>query len=179
MSAQKVSLDELDELIDRVGDELFAYLTALTRDPERAADLLQSVFVRFIEQVGRGRIERRTAEHYLKRMCRNAFIDLTRADKRTAALPEGFEIPEPEREKKIRADSHRVRIVLTEALSDPELEPVVQTVLRLRLLEELDVGSICEQTGSSRSTVQRLMRKGVAFLAERFREADLTLADIE
>ncbi len=178
MRSDQLTLDELDSLLDDLGDELFAYLTALTHDRDRSQDILQSVFVKFIEQVGRGRILRATAKHYLMRMCRNAFIDLVRAESRSVPLPEQ-ELPAPERQEKIRSISEQVRIVLTEALAAEDLDEEVAEILRLRLLQEADVGSICERLAISRSSAQRLMRKGMAYLAGAFRRAGLTLDELE
>ena len=179
MTERHLQLEELDDLLENAGDELYTYMKVLCRNGEEAADLIQNVFIKFIEQVERGRIERITALHYLKRMCRNEFYDYLREKKREVVLADYNNLSVDSRKEKVESNSERIRIVLLEALDRPELPPEVAEALRLRLVSELNYRDICDRMDRSRSTVQRLLRQGLVFLVEAFREAGLSTEELE
>ena len=179
MGSENLELAELEELFENSGDELYSYLLALSRDADAASDLLQNVFEKFIVQVSRDRIQRQTALHYLKTMCRNEFYDLKRRESRIVPLSDQDRLPAPPDLNKKESNAREIRIVLMETLSHPDTPPDVARVLRMRLLQKLDVESICADMNKSRSTIQRLMNKGLNLLANAFRRAGLTLEELE
>jgi len=179
MSDKHLQMEELDALFAEQVDELFVYLAALSHDRELAKDLVQNVLVKFVEQVAAGRILRETARNYLKTMCRNEFYGHKRRESKEAPLPgDWMPAQDPAREK-IETYSRRIHIVLIEALSAPEMPREIAEVLRLRLLLKRDFNSICKKLNKSRSTVHRLMKRGVQLLQLAFQEAGLSVEEVE
>lgn len=148
----------------------------LSRDEETAGDLLQTVFLKFIQEVRKDRILSATAAHYLKRMARNEFYrhynrrknEIVRADIdiEDGRLGDADFMAERETQARIRA-------LFLESLSDPDLPERTRSVLRLRLLEQRSLPEICSALDLSRATVYRLMRAGLDVLIAKFREAGL------
>lgn len=182
MPGKYLTVGELEQLFEEVGDDLYRYLLALCRSQDDASDLLQTVFVKFIEQVKKGRILSETAEHYLRRMAKNEFTGFLRQkrdvpldiDERQLAEEDttGSAIEQEE-------TSRQIRTVLMEALRDPGLPADVAEILRLRLEQGVEFAEICERTNKSRTTVYRMMQSGLDFLAREFKKAGITIQDLE
>lgn len=183
MSGKFLTVEELEQVFEEIGDDLFRYLKALCRNPDDASDLLQTVFVKFIEQVKKGRILKETSHHYLRRMARNEFTEFMRRRREVATLDvegrvasEGDAVGETvEREETAR----QIRLILMESLADPGLPGDVAEILRLRLEEGVELADICDRVNKSRSTVYRLMQSGLDFLAREFKKAGITIQDLE
>ncbi len=174
--AEYLTVAELDSFLRGEQDVLFRYLCALSRDEETAADMLQTVCLKFIQEVRKERIFASTAAHYLKRMARNEYYrhhnrrknEITRAtiDIEDSRQGDADSMEEQETQAQIRT-------LFLESLSDPELPERTRRVLRLRLLEQRSLPEICSSLDLSRATVYRLMRTGLDALITKFREAGL------
>lgn len=182
MPGKYLTVEELEQIFEEIGDDLFRYLKALCRNPDDASDLLQTIFVKFIEQVKKGRILSDTSHHYLRRMARNEFTEFMRRkremplDTEVQVADDGAEVGETvEREE----TSRQIRLILMESLADPGLPDDVAEILRLRLEEGAEFADICERLNKSRSTVYRLMQNGLDFLAREFKKAGITIQDLE
>ncbi len=179
MSTPYLTLEELEPLFEKEADELYTYLEIISRNPDDAGDLLQQVFMKFIEQVKKGHIRRETASHYLKRMARNEFYEKYRRGKKEIPLPEEIELKSDDTSARVEETSREIRIVMLEALSSDEMPDDIADILRMRFLKEMDVDSICAKAEKSRATVYRMMEKGLTVLAKAFEKAGLTLEDLE
>ncbi len=182
MPGKNLTLGDLERLFEEIGDDLFRYLNALCRNPDDASDLLQSVFVKFIEQVKKGRILEETAHHYLRRMAKNEFHDFLRRKQEVLLGEEDVLVggvkPADERMEH-EETSRQIRVLLLESLADPTLPAEVAEVLRLRLEEGIDLNEICKRVNRSRSSVYRMMQSGLDFLAREFKKAGITIQDLE
>ena len=176
--SEYLQVSELEEFFEREADEVYTYLEIICRDPDVAADLLQNIFVKFIEQVKKGRILQATAPNYLKRMARNEANEKFRQARRETALADEHAIQADEGKVKREEQSREIHRVLLEAISDPELPEDIGTILKLRLLQEADMEIICRELNKSRATVYRRLEKGLQLLAEAFSKEGLTLDDL-
>jgi len=179
MSKKLVSIEDLDRIFNEEGDLLYRYLLVLSGNPHDAGDLLQTVFVKFIEQVKKNRILKKTVSNYLRTMARNVFLDKYRAERKIIFIEKNEFIETDEEKIKIEENSRRINLILIEALSNPEIpEPVIQ-VLRMRFLKNMNIAAICQTMKKSRSTIYRMMEKGLVYLTRAFEEAGMRVEDLE
>lgn len=183
MKEDIATVADLDSIFQEEGRGLYNYLLALSRRPEEAQDLLQTVFVKFIEQVRFGAVIRATAGNYLVRMARNEWVSAIRRSQREVPLEDerAERIPGPNGVGEMEAleTGQLVNRIVAETVTDPLVPEIVRTVLRLRLWEDRKVGEICRVLKKPRSSVYVTLRTGLALLKERFHEAGLTLDDLD
>ena len=178
-SKATLSVPELESLLAEHGDRIYTYLCILCRSEDQAADALQNAYIIFIERVRQGKVRRETASQYLATIAKNEFLSRMRKEAR--------EVPLADYESDATADSRserdrvarEIRLVLLETLEDPDVPPDVAAVMRLRFLNQADVGTICRETGRSQATVYRLMEKALSILAGASRKAGLHLEDLD
>lgn len=166
---------ELDAFLNEHGDRIYTYLLHFCRGEEKASEALQNAYVKFIEQVRKGKVRRASAAQYLTTIARNDFLGRQRRESREVELPEET-VDATGEIRTARAELARdLRLVLLETASDPNLPEDVAAVIRLRFLDEADIDTICRHTGRSQATVYRLMEKALGILADACRKAGLNL----
>ncbi|MCR9145121.1 MAG: sigma-70 family RNA polymerase sigma factor [bacterium] len=174
-----LTTSELEAFLAEHGDRIYTYLCILCKSEDQAADALQNACIKFMEQVGQGKVRRETASQYLATIAKNDFLNRKRKEAREVPLADD----ESDAPADARADRERVtreiRLVLFETLEDPDVPPDVAAVMRLRFLNQADVSKICSETGRSQATVYRLMEKALSILAEACRKAGLHLEDLQ
>ncbi len=173
--SEYLALEELDSYLKVKGDEVYTYLKIQCRDADLAADLSQSVLMKFIEQVGKGKIKRQSAGGYLIQMAKNEYLQTFRGKK---VVPLDWEVSDNVGKKKIETNSHEIHILLMETLGSPAMPDEVAEVLRYRFLDDLAGNEICEKTGKSRTTVHRLMQKGLTVLLDVFHKNGFDTAEL-
>ena len=178
MSGEYLKIEELEDFFKQDGDELYTYLSILSRDPELAGDLLQSVYLKFIEKVKEGVIIKETAAHYARTMARNEFYEHCRRRKRETPLTETDTLVTDERRAEIETASRRIDEILMESITGPDIPTDIAEVLRLRLLRGESMEAICNKTKRSQATVYRMMEKGMRCLARIFEKEGLGLEDL-
>lgn len=174
MSAGETLLEEADlgPFLDQNGDDIYTYLCVLCRDEDHASEALQNAYVKFIEQVRRGRVRKDTAPQYLQTIARNDYFTQLRREKREVPLyndPVDTNPGQGNQEEIVR----EMRLVLLETIADANLPDDLRAVIRLRFLENADVESISRKTSRSPATVYRLMEKALPVLADACRKAGL------
>ena len=179
MADENLTLDDIPALFEALADRMYRYAWSLCGDPDEAADLVQTAFVRCVEQVGAGRVRRETAENYLTRTVRNLSVDMHRRKQRLSRLEREEEIPAGERELARAEQSRLVYSLVAETVDDVSLPEDVRLVLRLRFLEQYEVSEIIEKTGRSRSAVYRLMERAVRHLSERLATEGIGVEDLD
>lgn len=169
---------ELGVFLDQHGDEIYTYLCVLCKDEDRASEALQNAYVKFLEQIRRGRVLRDSAPQYLQTIARNDYFSQLRREKREVPLHnepvDSASSGKPNHAELVR----EMRMVLMETVADTKLPEDLRTVMRLRFLESADMEVICRQTGRSQATVYRLMEKALPVLAEACRKAGLHPEDL-
>lgn len=178
MSDDLLKISELKSFYEEWGDEVCTYLQILTGNAEEADDLLQTAFLKLIEQVKKDRIKKITAPAYLKTIARNEFYQRFRHNKHERPLDDCQEPAADEERSVIEDNSNEIRLTFLEALSSPQLPEEIASILRLRFLRDLEIVEICRETGRSRATVYRMMEKGMNFLAGFFENAGLGVDSI-
>lgn len=178
MSDELLKISELKSFYEGCCDEVYTYLQILSGNAEEADDLLQAAFLKLIEQVKKGRIKKITATAYLKTIGRNEFYQRFRQTKHESPLDECQEPASNEEQRTVEDTSKEIRLTFLEALSSEQLPEEIADVLRMRFLRDLDIEEICQETGRSRSTVYRLMEKGMNFMAGYFENAGLGVDSI-
>ena len=181
MSVEYLQLEDLDQLLKHEGDELYTYLHALTGNPDEAGDLLQQCYVRFIEQVKKGKIQKKTAGYYLKKMARNEYNNTFRVGKHEAPLLEDDEkgLADDTSRHEMHRTSEEIRLLFLEALDSDKMPEEHANILRMRFLKNMSLEDMMEATDSSRSTVYRAMEHGLKRLVEVFEEAGLRVEDLQ
>jgi RNA polymerase sigma-70 factor (ECF subfamily) len=159
------SLHEFENFYQEHRLSVMGYLKAGLGNQEEAGDVLQDVFLKLLEQVKSGRVERETARAYLYRMARNAMIDRLRKKARVVELIE----PEKVSYEAIEDENERIRILFMDAIAD--LPEEIALLLEWRLLHQKSVEEICQRLGTSRATLYRNMQKGLGRVADAFRRA--------
>lgn len=176
MEGPILKLEELESFLQGTGDQVFTYLKKLSRDPDLAADLSQTVLLKFVDRVGGGQIRRPTAMGYLIQMAKNEYFQLLRKNRE---LPMGDrDIASDSRRNKIESDSSEIHSLFIEAIHSDALPEEVRDVLRMRFLEELEGDEIVRRVGKSKATVHRLMRRGLDHLFIVFEKAGFDTKDL-
>jgi RNA polymerase sigma factor (sigma-70 family) len=144
---------------------LVLYAARITRDLERARDVVQEAFLK-LAQMDRQDVEPRLAE-WLYTVCRNRSLDVRRKEKRVSPLAEGSverqeavdPLPDEHLERRESADQ---ALRLLERLPDNQ-----QEVIRLRFQHGMSYQQISDVTGLSVSNVGFLLHVGLKALRER------------
>jgi len=177
MAGALLILEELEPFLEEKADEIYTYLKILSRDSELAEDLAQTVMVKFIEEVGKNRIIKETAAGYLIRMAKNEYFQHLRK-KGNVPLEEN-ELAADRRKEIVETNSREIHILVMDTLSDPGHPAEVTEVARLRFIDELGLDQICNKTGKSRTTVHRLLQKGLTILHDAFQRQGFNVQDLE
>ena len=178
MSA-KLKIGQLEQFLDDNGNALYNYICSLCHNKEDADDVLQSVFVKFLEQVKKGAIVKETALNYIIRMARNEHYGRLRKLSREEALLDEDGLMSDGSKVHREQTSRQIRIVLLEALASPNLPRDIAEMLFLRFVEEADVDTISKKVGKSKPTVYRLMEAALPHLQRAFEKAGLKIEDLE
>ncbi|MCW8133832.1 MAG: RNA polymerase sigma factor [Planctomycetota bacterium] len=153
-------------LLEAVGPRLRRYLLILAGTAEDADDLLQSVYVRFLEEPPQGTRERQEA--WLFTVARNLAFTSTRDRQRRVRREQGAvrsdAPPTPADQAERREDLERMRNALAGLPLDLK-EP-----LYLKVVEHLSFSQISERTGVPKSTVALRVQEGLVLLNRRFHE---------
>ena len=177
MWQKHVKVEDLKEIFEAESRGLYNYLLALARNPDDAQDLLQTVFVKFMQQVTKGTIARDKAGNYMVRMARNEWINLARKRGRETPVDGAAldllpaKAPRPEREGTVKVANR----ILADAIANPEIPEIVREVLRLRFWENTKIADICALLKKPRSSVYATLKVGVGLLVERFLQAGITV----
>lgn len=144
---------------------LVLYAARITRDLERARDVVQEAFLK-LAQMDRHDVEPRLAE-WLYTVCRNRSLDVRRKERRVEPLAEGSAerqeasdpLPDEHLERRESADR---ALRLLERLPDNQ-----QEVIRLRFQHGMSYQQISDVTGLSVSNVGFLLHVGLKALRDR------------
>ncbi len=152
------------------GDELRRFLVGVLRDPQWAADALQTTFVRLVEKGGRTREETRKA--WLFRVAFHEALALRRrrqtGDKavRQAAWSRPETAPSADEPVVRREAIEAVRAALE------QLPPDQRTIVRLRIYEEKTFAEIARQLDIPLGTALARMQAALTKLRKRFHAPD-------
>ena len=128
------------EIVDRFGPRIHSIAHHFTRDPERAQDLTQEIFLRLFQNLGSYRGRRARSLAWTLRLSRNLCID----DYRRRRLERTLPVPSARNRRRARRTAsdpaalaqHRELLALVEATLR-ELDPETVLILTLRDLEGL------------------------------------------
>ncbi len=168
---------DLDALLDEHGDHIYTYLRILCKGEDEASETLQNAYIKFIEQVRRGKVRRDSAPQYLITIAKNDFLGRLRKEKREVALLDDTADMAAQEQRANEELARDLRLILLETVHDPDLPEDLAMVIQLRFIDEVDLDTICRRTGRSQATVYRLMEKALSILADACRKAGLVLED--
>lgn len=157
---------ESQALLEALAPRLLRYLLILAGTAEDAEDLLQSVFVKYLEQPPQGSREQKEA--WLFAVARNSALTIQRdrqrrqRRERSATQPDPWRTPAEQAER--REDAERIRSALNGMPLDLK-EP-----LYLKVVEQLSFSQIAERIGVPKSTVAVRVQEGLVLLNKRFHE---------
>ncbi|MBI3395063.1 MAG: sigma-70 family RNA polymerase sigma factor [Spirochaetia bacterium] len=170
--------EDLHAFLDTHGDRIYTYLRVLCRNEDHASEALQKAYVKFLEQVRKGKVRRDTAPQYLQTIAKHDHFSRIRKESREVQLPD--ETPDHRLHDHGESENlaERLRLILMETVEDPELPAEVALVMRMRFLEGADAEAIRKRTNRSQATVYRLMEKALNVLGESCRKAGLYPEDV-
>jgi RNA polymerase sigma-70 factor, ECF subfamily len=149
-----------DEVFRRVSPRLFRYLVRLTRQPDRAEDLVQVTFAK-VHRARSAYLRGAPVLPWVFAIGRRAFLDDVRRRKsRHEDLSHDGRLPEPISE--VRGVSQDVAEALEAALSN--LPPQYAETIELLKLSGLSVRDVAEVLGVSESAVKLRAHRGYALL---------------
>jgi RNA polymerase sigma-70 factor (ECF subfamily) len=161
VGATEGSWERLEALYRRSRDDVYAYVSALLRDPVAAEDVTAQAFERAYRkrrQFDRARGEERA---WLFGIARNAALDELRRRKRQAALAEDHadpDAPAPDDE----ADVALRRTAVREALAT--LPPREREVVALKFFAGLSNGELAQVLGVSETNAGTLLHRTITKL---------------
>ncbi len=170
--------NDLGSFLDTHGDEIFTYLCVLCKDEDRASESLQNAYLKFLEQIRRGRVRRDSAPQYLQTIAKNDYFSQLRREKREVPLHDDPVDTASRDQSRHEEIAREMRLVLMETIADSKLPEDLRAVIRLRFLENADVEAICRHTSRSQATVYRMMEKALPVLADACRKAGLHPEDL-
>lgn len=155
----------IDEIFRRNQKRLWAFLYRLARDVHDAEDLLQTTFLRFLEEERRGRIPRGKELAVLHRLAYQSFVDQYRRHQRRVRSG-----PAPGQQNG-NGLAQGLSRALTRTLSDETpLTERQRSLLCLRAVGSLSPGEAMAALSLSRQTYYRDMEKAATTLRRFLKE---------
>lgn len=149
---------DIDALVEAFQAPLLRYAQRLVRDEDRAQDIVQEVFLKYIQSPPRGR-EPRQVSNWLFRVAHNRAVDFIRKESRmreqVQSMPDPGSAPPPS-EAVARKETRRRLNGLMEKLSENQ-----RVCLVLKFQEGKSYREISEITGLSVSNVGFLLHQAV------------------
>ena len=162
-----ISSGELEQLYDKHGQALFAFVLNLTRDEAETRDIIQELFRRLAAR-SRPLEGVRQERPFLLRLAHNLTVDFVR---RRAVRARSVEVLADETVEVFAPadgpDEQAFRSELAQALA--ELPPDQRAVVHLKLWEELTFEEIGQALGISPNTASSRYRYGIDKLRARLR----------
>ncbi len=149
--------------------ELLAWLTHRVKDAQVAQDLVQELFVSFVENPLAASVE--DARAYLFQMARNRLVDMARqaaARQTTSVAHEDLahvvdSAPGPDQSLAGRQRLRQLAAVLG------ELPPLTQRIFVLHRVHELSYQQVADELDISTSSVQKHLARALAHVMQRMR----------
>lgn len=149
---------DIDALVETFEAPLLRYAHRLVRDEDRAQDIVQEVFLKYIQSPPRAR-ERRQISNWLFRVAHNRAVDFIRKESRMREQVQGMPDPgasAPPSEAIVKKETRERLNGLMERLSDNQ-----RMCLVLKFQEGKSYKEISEITGLSVSNVGFLLHQAV------------------
>jgi RNA polymerase sigma-70 factor (ECF subfamily) len=160
--AQSGNADAFGQIFDELSDNIYKFLAFRVRDPEVAKDLTSQTFLEAWQSLKRYNTER-SFKTWIFSIARYKLIDHYRAFKPKISLDAVMNLPdntdiEAETESKAENDT------ILDALD--QLPEMYQTVLKLKLVEELEYSEISDITGKTENNLRVIFKRGLDKLRE-------------
>ncbi len=157
---------EVPEYLERHERALMQYTARITRDVERARDVVQEAFLRFWKLRPEG--DDAALRAWLYTVCRNLALDGRRKERPMQALERGEELPDAQPSASEQLEHHQTRAEIMGALA--ALPPAQEEVIRLKFQGGLSYKEISEVTQHSVSYVGVLIHMGMKTLRAKLAE---------
>lgn len=160
-SCQRGNLADFAQLYDTYVTPIYRFAYYRTFDRQLAEDITSQTFLKALEKIGDFRATRGPFAAWLYGIARNLVIDHFRAAKRTAVLPEEFDVPsddDPAAETGDRLAFAEVRKALH------LLEPLQRDIILLRLWDGLSYREIARITGKSEGNCKVIFSRTIGAL---------------
>ena len=155
--------DWIQSVLDRFEQPLIRYAAHITRDLERAREVVQDTFLKLCRQ--KFSLKDDHLAPWLYTVCRNRALDVRRKEKRMTGIDEARVQDIPSRPEFPAAQEHRER--LTEVLDVLRTLPAnQQEVLRLKFLGDLSYREISRIANLSVGNVGFLIHTGLKTIRE-------------
>jgi len=161
----------VEELLRRFEVPLLQYATRITGNNERARDVVQETFIKFVATATNGAVAPEKTASWLFTVCRNGALNVCRKERRVMYLDEQIieshedEQPMPfERMEQREASGFLMKILAT-------LPARQQEVLQLKFQNDLSYQEIAEITKTTANSVGVLIHTALKTLRQRFRES--------
>ncbi len=164
----------IDDLLAQHEAGLLRYAHRITRDWERAREVVQDTFLKLTQQ-SRSDVDGHAVQ-WLYTVCRNRALDVRRKEQRMAAVTEHvtFDKPDNRASPSQVVEQRETAGQVVEWLD--ELPENQQEVVRLRFQSGLSYREIGDVTGLTVSNVGFLLHQGMTALRERMRRTEAASA---
>jgi RNA polymerase sigma factor (sigma-70 family) len=163
-----------EELIARFQPRVRLYISVRTSHPDYADEVTQETMLAAIVALRQGKL--REPDHlgaFILGIARNQLADAIRKDarRRTTAMPEGFDCPDPNQAQDPElVESARAEI---ETLEDGD-----RRILWLTLIDGFKPGEVARQIGMSSDVVRQRKSRALRRIADRLRPLSRPLRDL-
>ena len=162
---------DLEQLLQRFELPLLQYATRITGNNERARDVVQEAFIKFVATATNGAVAPEKAATWLFTVCRNGALNVCRKERRLMYLDEEIiesredDVPMPfEQIEQREATGFLMKILAT-------LPARQQEVLQLKFQNDLSYQEIAEITKTTANSVGVLIHTALKTLRQRFGQA--------
>lgn len=160
--AQAGDGDAFGRIFDELSDSIYRFLAFRVRDPEVAKDITSQTFLEAWQSLKRYNPER-SFKTWIFSIARYRLIDHYRAYKSQVALDNVMDLPDGtdiEVETANRLENHQILLALE------HLPEMYQTVVKLKLIEELEYSEISDITGKTENNLRVIFKRGLEKLRE-------------
>jgi len=160
--AQSGNPDAFVQIFDELSDSIYKFLVFRVRDPEVAKDLMSQTFLEAWSSLKRYHPDR-SFKTWIFSIARYKLIDYYRAFKPKISLDAVMEMPDKtdiEAETSVAAEHAQILSALD------QLPEMYQTVLKLKLVEELDYSEISDIVGKTENNLRVIFKRGLDKLRE-------------
>ncbi len=164
----------LEELYHIHAKELWRFFRSRTGDEEVSLDLVQTLFLRLVQLEQKDAIRKKDARALLYRSARNLLSDHLKKRRDTEPLPENLN---DDRTKTDQVEEWRSFV--GQLLDSSSLPERVRMALDLRLFGQLDIAEIAMVCEVSRSTINRDLDGGLAWLRKELEKNGFPMEEME
>ncbi|MDD5605938.1 MAG: RNA polymerase sigma factor [Patescibacteria group bacterium] len=160
--AQSGNTDAFGQIFDLLSDNIYKFLAFRVKDPEIAKDLTSQTFLEAWQSLKRYNANR-SFKTWIFSIARYKLIDHYRSFKPQVSLDAVTDIPD-DTDIGVETANALESYAIIDALN--HLPEMYQTVLKLKLIEQLEYSEISDITGKTENNLRVIFKRGLDHLRE-------------